>query len=108
MSWGEKTTDEMCIGFLGLTIDAEHREPSTPIVSDVRVQGSKLIVEGADIRAGSLIVVNGELVRDTKVKSRRKALSKSAWVDAIPAGQTVQLQVLNPDGAASPSFAFQR
>lgn len=108
VSWGEKTTDEMCIGFLGLTIDAEHREPSAPILSEVRVQGSKLVVEGADIRPGSLITVDGELVRDTRVKSRRKALSKSAWASAIPAGVTVRIKVLNPDGASSPEFLFAR
>lgn len=108
VSWGEKTTDEMCIGFLGLTIDAEHREPSTPIVSGARIQGSKLIVEGVDIRPGSLIMVDGELVRDTRVKSRKRALSRTDWVAAIPAGQTVEVQVLNPDGASSPGFAFQR
>lgn len=108
VSWGEKTTDEMCIGFLGLTIDAEHREPSTPVVSGIRVQGAKLVVEGDDIGAGSLIMVNGELVRDTKVKSRHKALSKNAWAAVIPVGETVSVSVLNPDGASSPAFLFQR
>lgn len=108
VSWGEKTTDEMCIGFLGMTIDAEHREPSTPVVSGVRLQGSKLIIEGEDIRPGSLITVNGDLVRDTKVKSRHKALSKGAWTAVIPVGETVVVSVLNPDGASSPGFAFQR
>ena len=108
VSWGEKTTDEMCIAFLGLTIDAEHREPSTPEVSSVRVLGSKLIVEGTEILPGSLIVIDGVVVRDTKVKSRQRALSKSAWTSMIPAGEAVTVRVLNPDGASSPDFAFQR
>ena len=28
--WGEQTTDEMCIGFLGITYDDEHRENAIP------------------------------------------------------------------------------
>ena len=28
--WGEQTTDEMCIGFVGLTYDGEHRKNQPP------------------------------------------------------------------------------
>jgi len=108
VSWGEKTTDEMCIAFVGLTIDAEHRDPSSPLVSGVRIQGSKLVVEGDEMQTGCRVVVNGVLLPDTRVKSRHKVLSKAAWQAAIPVGETVGIQVLNPDGAASPVFAFQR
>jgi hypothetical protein len=30
VSWGEETTDEMCIGFMQLTVDAEHLENRSP------------------------------------------------------------------------------
>ncbi len=30
MTWGEQTTDEMCIGFVGYTVDSEHLTKGVP------------------------------------------------------------------------------
>ncbi len=107
VSWGEKTTDEMCIAFLGITVDAEYRETSNPSIQAVRVAGSKLIVKGADIRAGALIDINGQLCMDTKRKEGR-ASSKRHWMELAPVGVPVSVRILNADGAMSSGVTFTR
>jgi hypothetical protein len=107
VSWGERTTDEMCIAFIAFTVDAEHRNPSSPAVSAVRVDGSKLIVDGTDLKPGAFIEIDGTLVRDTVAKKKRIS-SKSAWEALAPAGQEVRVSILNPDGGRSEPYAFVR
>jgi hypothetical protein len=108
VSWGEKTTDEMCIAFLGITVDAANREVSSPAISRASVRGGRLVVEGADIRRGALVEVDGRVLRDSRVSGRRRVASRSDWQSAIPVGATVQLSVLNPDGARAPAVPFSR
>lgn len=101
VSWGEETTDEMCIAFLGITVDAARRVPSEPEVSSVVTRGSRLVVEGRDLRKGAFIEIDGRLVGDTRVKTRSRVLSKRAWRELAPPGSVVDVRVLNPDGARS-------
>ncbi len=108
VSWGERTTDEMCIAFLGITVDAEHRTPSEPALDGAEVKGSRLVVSGQDIRNGSIIEVNGAPLRDSRTKSRHSCSSRADWLEAIPEGTTVNVTVLNPDGARSQPIVFSR
>lgn len=100
VSWGEQTTDEMCIAFLGITVDAERRHVSSPTISAVRVAGSKLIVSGSDVGRGSMIEIDGRLVHDSKGRNR-KVSSKANWSVAAQSGSDVAVTILNPDGARS-------
>ena len=34
VTWGEQTTDEMCLAFLFYTVDAEHLPPGSPAPGD--------------------------------------------------------------------------
>jgi mono/diheme cytochrome c family protein len=107
VSWGERTTDEMCIAFIAFTVDAQRRVPSTPAVDAVRFVGSKLLVDGTELMAGAFIDVDGTVLRDTVVKKKR-LVSKRDWEDLIPPGREVRISVLNPDGGRSEPVAFSR
>jgi mono/diheme cytochrome c family protein len=108
VSWGEKTTDEMCIAFLGITVDAANREVSSPAVTSVGVRGGRLVVEGSDLRRGALVEVDGAPLRDSRAPNRHRATSKSDWQAAVPVGATVSITVLNPDGVRSAGVTFSR
>ena len=71
------------------------------------LEGSKLIVEGTDLRPGAFIEIDGTLVRDTVAKKKRIS-SKAAWEALAPAGQEVRVTILNPDGGHSEPYAFVR
>ena len=108
VSWGEKTTDEMCIAFLGITVDAANRDVSSPALSAATVRNGRLVLEGTDLRRGALVEVDGRPLRDSRVSGRRRVTSKADWQSAIPTGTDVALTVLNPDGARSAALAFRR
>lgn len=108
VSWGEGTRDEMCIAFLGVTVDAEARAVSSPAIVSARVAGNKLVVSGSDIGPGSIIEVDGAPIRDSKAKGRGSVASRADWQQAIPAGRGVSLTILNPDGARSAPVSFSR
>jgi mono/diheme cytochrome c family protein len=105
--WGEETGDEMCLCFLAYTLDAQELDVSSPAILGVEIKGRKLLVSGSDLLEGALIEVDGSALRDSRA-ARGRVASKAAWRQAVPEGATVQVTVLNPDGARSEPFEFTR
>jgi uncharacterized protein (TIGR03437 family) len=110
--WGEETTDEMALAFVGFTLDAGVLPISTPRLNDVIVDGSgNLVANGAGFLAGADIEINGRSLRDTaadaSTQSSRLASSELWKVYAAP-GQQVDVTVLNPDGVRTSVLKFTR
>jgi uncharacterized protein (TIGR03437 family) len=110
--WGEETTDEMCIVFLGYTLDAENLPISSPQLTEVTVdQDNSLIVNGSGFLPGAEIEINGRTLSDTRVEaasSSSKLISSELWRVYAPPGQPVEVTVLNPDGVRSAAKTFTR
>jgi hypothetical protein len=103
--WGEETGDEMCLCFLAFTFDAQNHEVSSPAITSVQIRGSKLVVSGTGLLAGALIEINESILRDSRAK-RTGVSSKKDWKTVVPAGASVDVTVLNPDGVRSAPFTF--
>jgi uncharacterized protein (TIGR03437 family) len=106
--WGEETTDEMSLAFVGFTLDALTLPLSMPTLSDVMIDAQgRLVVSGANFLAGADIEVNGRSLRDTVVDAGKLASGELWKVHAAP-GQQVDVTVLNPDGVRTPVAKFTR
>jgi hypothetical protein len=80
-----------------------------PVVEGARIQGKNLIVTGAGFLKHAVIIVNGA---DVHTKSVEGAISTMLVAKKlgkqIVVGQTVTIQVRNPDGALSNTIMFTR
>lgn len=110
--WGEETTDEMSLAFIGFTLDLFTLTPSTPSLSNLAVDGSgKLTVNGSGFLDGADIEINGHSLRDTAIESgtaATKLASGEMWKVYAPPGQEVSVNVLNPDGVRTQAVKFTR
>jgi uncharacterized protein (TIGR03437 family) len=110
--WGEETTDEMSLAFIGFTVDGLELPLSAPVLQSVTLdaQGA-LIVEGTGFLPGAEIEIEGRSLRDTRttaVEAARRLHSPALWRVAAPPGEEVALRVLNPDGVRTAAKAFVR
>jgi uncharacterized protein (TIGR03437 family) len=107
--WGEATTDEMALAFIGFTLDSEIIAPSTPRLDEVTVdQSGALITRGANLLPGSDIEINGRRLRDTNEKSASELASNEMWKVYTAPGQQVNVAIINPDGSRTTPMAFTR
>lgn len=107
--WGEATTDEMCVAFLGVTLDVENLTPSSPRLDEVNVdQSGKLNVRGAGLQPGADIEINGRRLRDTSEKSATELTSSEMWKVYTAPNQQVNVTIINPDGVRTSPLAFTR
>jgi uncharacterized protein (TIGR03437 family) len=110
--WGEETTDEMSLAFIGFTVDSLELPLSAPVLQNVTLdaQGA-MVVEGTGFLPGAEIEIDGRSVRDTSAsvgEAARRLLSPALWrVPAAP-GAEVSVRVLNPDGVRSAARPFVR
>ena len=80
-----------------------------PVVTAAEVSGKKLFVHGSLFQSGAVILINGE---EQKTKNDPEAsfatlIGKKAGKKIAP-GQTVKVQVQNPDGGISDEFSLTR
>lgn len=110
--WGEETTDEMSLAFIGFTLDLFTLPLSSPTLSDVAVDGNgKLTVSGVGFLAGADIEINGHSLRDTAADdatAASKLASGELWKVLAAPGQEVSVTVLNPDGVRTQAVKFTR
>jgi len=110
--WGEETTDEMSLAFIGFTVDALELALSSPLLQGVSVdaQGA-LVVEGTGFLPGAEIEIDGRSVRDTSTsvaEAGRRLLSPQLWKVPAAPGASASVRVLNPDGVLSSARTFVR
>jgi uncharacterized protein (TIGR03437 family) len=110
--WGEQTTDEMSLAFIGFTLNGVSLPISTPSLNDIVMdQNGNLVVSGAGFLPGADIEINGHSIRDTAAEiatQSTRLTSSELWkVDAAP-GQEVSVTVLNPDGVHTVARKFIR
>ncbi len=110
--WGEETTDEMALAFIGFTLDALALPLSTPTLRDALIDGAgALSVTGTGFLPGADIEVNGHSLRDTAADAATqttKLSSSELWKVYAAPGQQVEVTVLNPDGVRTPVARFVR
>lgn len=110
--WGEETTDEMALAFIGFTLDALALPLSAPSLKDVIVDGAgALSVGGTGFLPGADIEINGHNLRDTVADAATQATKLSSgelWKIYAAPGQQVDVAVLNPDGVRTPVARFVR
>ena len=107
--WGEATTDEMCLAFIGFTLDSENLSASTPRLDEVSVdQSGNLVVRGASLLPGADIEINGRRLRDTSEKSATELASSELWKVFAAPGKSVPVAIINPDGSRTATLSFTR
>jgi hypothetical protein len=82
--------------------------PSNPVIADAKLlRNGKLLVIGSGFEIGAQVLLNGEPQRTRNIifSSRTRLLAKVHKKD-VESGQSVTLQVRNPDGIISPEFNF--
>jgi len=79
-------------------------------ITTASVSGKQLIVNGEGFSEGAKIVLNGEVQKKTANDEQNPTTTLIARKAGklIPGGQTVTLQVRNPDGSLSNEFTFTR
>jgi hypothetical protein len=75
-------------------------------VAEVTVSGKKLMVTGENFDRAAVILVNGA-AQSTKPDGENRLLAKKG-AKKIKSGNTVQVQVRNPDGLYSENFSYTR
>jgi uncharacterized protein (TIGR03437 family) len=111
VSYGEATTDEMALVILGVTLDAQDLPVSSPTITAAAVApDGSLVVNGQGIQQGAELEIQGRVVRDTANAEGSAAtlFSPEYWHALAPPGQSVEVRVLNPDGARSAAYPFTR
>jgi len=76
----------------------------------VSIVGKRVLIFGQGFQSGAKLVLNGERQKkgfNDDVSPETNMIANKAG-KFIPQGETVTLQVLNPDGALSPEFKFTR
>lgn len=107
--WGEATTDEMALAFIGFTLDSETLTASAPRLDDVSIdQNGTLIARGTNLLPGSDIEINGRRLRDTAEKSATELSSTEMWKVYSAPGQSVNIAIINPDGSRTAPLNFTR
>jgi uncharacterized protein (TIGR03437 family) len=107
--WGEETTDEMALAFIGFTLDALTLPLSAPTLSEVVVDSDgNLVASGNGFLAGADIEINGRSLRDTTAPQTNRLSSRELWKVYAAPGQEVDVTVLNPDGVRTPALKFTR
>lgn len=78
-------------------------------ITSARVKGRKLLVFGDNFEDGAVIVLNGEeqRTRNDEQNPKTTLIGKKAGREITP-GQTVAIQVKNPDGVMSLRYNFTR
>jgi hypothetical protein len=113
VAWGEQTTDEMCVLFLEVSLDAQNRTPSSPTIKSVSIDSNTLVVQGQRFLPGSDIEIDGTRLSDTinhkkKKKATKQLMSGGDWKSLLVPGRASSITVLNTDGARSDAVAFTR
>ena len=84
--------------------------PADLRIKSASVVGKKLLIFGQGIREGTKVLLNG--VEQPKIKHSNESpetnLTAKKSGRQIQPGQTVDLQLRNPDGSTSPVFRFVR
>ena len=110
--WGEETTDEMALAFIGFTVDLLALPLSAPTLDEVVAdETGGLAVRGAGFLPGADILVSGQALRDTAgvaATATTRLRSEDLWKVAAPPGEPVEVVVVNPDGVRSPAVRFVR
>ncbi|MCC6743516.1 MAG: hypothetical protein IT175_06610 [Acidobacteria bacterium] len=81
-----------------------------PTVASAQFKGSKLVVNGANFEPGAKILVNGNVLNDTKNNKKfpTAKLQAKSGSSAIAPGQTVAITVRNPTGSVSAALSYRR
>jgi hypothetical protein len=114
VAWGEQTTDEMCVVFLEVSLEAQARTPSSPSIKSVSVDSSdRLVVDGQRFLPGSDIEIDGTRLSDTinnkkNKKATKQLLSSGDWKSLLVPGRQAAITVLNTDGVRSSAVAFTK
>ncbi len=107
--WGEATTDEMALAFLGFTLDAESLATSAPNLTEVNTDpNGNLVVKGTNLLPGADIEINGKSIKDTIEKSATELNSNEMWKVYAAPGKAVNVSIVNPDGSRTSAQSFTR
>ena len=112
VKWGEETTDEMSLAFVGFTLDGTGLPISSPIISDVLTdQDGNLVVNGSGFLPGADIEIDGHSLRDTTTDAAnqsKRLSSAEMWKVLAAPGREVSVTIINPDGFRTSVRKFTR
>jgi hypothetical protein len=82
-----------------------------PIIDSAMVDGKRLVVAGVNFGLGASLLMDGERQKKTfndDTSPSTMLVARKSGKNKISVGQTVRLQVRNPDDTLSPEFLFTR
>jgi hypothetical protein len=77
-------------------------------VSGASLNGKNVTIAGENFSRGAIVLMNGALQKTLQDSADPSVLIGKKLVRRIAAGQTVMLQVQNPDGTLSNEFPVTR
>lgn len=107
---GDSRTGMLTIAGQIFTITQSGPNDTRPVITEVAISGKKLIVRGRNFAPGASVFLNGQKQK----KTANDAANPSTMIVAkksgskIEPGQTVMIEVQNPDGSKSDIFLFTR
>ncbi|MFY9555674.1 MAG: choice-of-anchor V domain-containing protein [Blastocatellia bacterium] len=105
---GNNTGDQIYVA--SAVINASAVVSGPPVIKEISISGKKLFVMGENFGLGAELLMDGARVKKTfndEVTPNSLLIAKKAGKTIQP-GQTVVLQVRNPDGSLSDSVSFTR
>lgn len=82
-----------------------------PVITAAMIDGKRLIVAGVNFGMGAALLMDGEKQKKTSNDEDNPStilIARKSGKNRISPGQTVRLQVRNPDDSLSPEFLFTR
>ncbi|MGH9822425.1 MAG: hypothetical protein ACREDR_04140, partial [Blastocatellia bacterium] len=83
-------------------------QPLTPTITNVTAMKKDLLVTGGQFALGATIILNGVSQKTVNDSDLPDTLIGKKLVKLIPVGQTVIIQVQNPNGAISAKYPYTR
>jgi mono/diheme cytochrome c family protein len=108
VSYGERTTDEMCLAFLAVTLgSAKADRPPAVRKAAVDAKG-RLVVSAKNLGKGGRIEIDGHPVPDSSAAGSNRLVSASDWSALAPATGPTEVRVRRTDGRLSPPVSLVR
>lgn len=108
VTYGERTTDEMCLAFLAVTLGPA-QAGAPPVVRSARVdRAGRLLVTAQGLGRGGRIEIDGAPVADSVAAGSNRLRSAADWTSLVPQGGSAMLRVRRTDGRLSLAFPLTR
>lgn len=106
VSYGERTTDEMCLAFLAVTLGPATADAAPAVRAAAVDRSGRLVVAAKGLGRGGRIEIDGVPVADSAAAGANRLRSAADWRALVPGQGAVEVRVRRADGRLSPAHAW--